>query len=239
MNGKKWIEEHLQDWSSWEQENGLHSPDNIKEGETTSKEELRYAAGRTWTEIREGLEVAEAVDRAEKGEEIEFEDFFDYTVENEKYDQNSVRDHTQLKDELGYELADIALFAVKITTSIETGFQNTGYTPEYSVIADKISRQYERNSDSHTATLENVYDKLDPASKSSTLYLEVMSENPDEQKILDEIDDTISSLSLMASNLPRNNLATYISEKINYNKARSIENMDADHPEPTSAFQKQ
>lgn len=134
MAGKN-LEDSLLDWIDWEKENDLHAPENIKKsGERNfqSKKdqkdrEIRYATGRAWKEINEALEVARAI---ETYGEIDYSQHFEYTRGNRMYDEDSVTDEQQLMDEFGFELADIALFTLKLRTTTVPSGTSRRYLPD-------------------------------------------------------------------------------------------------------------
>ena len=71
------LNQALRSWAEWESEIGWHIPDNIEEGVRSQREELEFAAERAYDEIIEASEVAEAVDRAETGEDFDLTAHFD------------------------------------------------------------------------------------------------------------------------------------------------------------------
>jgi NTP pyrophosphatase (non-canonical NTP hydrolase) len=231
--------EYLEDWVDWESDNDLHAPENIgKAGERNFQSpdyqqdrELRYAAGRAWKELNEALEVAEAVDRAERGEEVDFEKYFEYTRDNELYDEDAVSDREQLMDEFGFEAADVTLFALKMSTAVETGFGSDEYGPDLENMASALETSEESGKSYEEAT-EEIQENIDP-DYDRALYQAVMAEDQNPGEIAGHAEEMVENLSRIAATLPKGSLSEYITEKIRYNiEERELENMDADHPNP-------
>ncbi len=245
MASDKTAVKYLEKWTEWESDNDLHVPENIDEAaqrnfqspEYQQDRELRYAAGRAWTELNEALEVAKAVDRAERGEKVDFERHFDYTRDNEFYDEDAVSNKKQLLDEFGFEAADAALFALKINTAIEAGFGSDDYEPDLEGMAAALESSEESDKSYEEAT-EDIQEAVDPQADGE-LYQAVMAEEQDQEEIAEHAENMIENISRIASRLPKGSLSDYITEKIRYNiEERSVENMDADHPNPEEEFKR-
>lgn len=245
MASDKTTAEYLDEWVVWEKDNDLYAPDNIKEASQRNfkspkyqqARELRYAASRAWKELNEALEVAEAVDRAERGEEVDFERHFDYTKDNDCYDEDSVCNRKQLMDEFGFEAADTALFALKISTAIEPGFGSDDYEPDLEGMAAALQNSEESDKSYEQAT-EDIQEAVDPQADGE-LYQAVMADEQDPEEIAEHAENMIENISSIALRLPKGSLSDYITEKIRYNiRERSVENMDADHPNPEEEFKR-
>lgn len=245
MASDKTTAEYLEKWVDWESDNNLHAPENIKEAEGRNfrspdyqqDRELRYATGRAWKESNEALEVAEAVDRAERGEEIDFEEHFEYTKDNLFYDEDAVSDYKQLMDEFGFEAADMALFLLKMSTAVETGFGSEEYEPNLEGMASALESGEESGKSYEEAT-EEIRENIDPDYEGA-LYQAVMAENQNPEEIAEHAEEMVGELSKIASTLPKGNLSEYVNEKIRYNiEERELENMDADHPNPEEEFKR-
>ena len=242
------ITEALEEWTAWEREHDLFAPDNIRAARDRNFEspgyredlERRYAASRTWKELEEALEVAEAVDRAEAGETVDFKEHFDYTSGNQFYDEGSLSDEEQLRDEYGFELADVALFLLKTSTTVQKTTENGRvYKPDFEEVADWPEESDSREIDSFRDATASLYEKFGPESEDSDFYSKVMNEDADTDEILRQTDEILGDLSSIATELPKRSLSDYVAEKIRYNtEERSIDDMDADHPDPEKEFKR-
>lgn len=222
------LENSLEDWSEWESDNGFFAPENIQTGETTQEEELLYATERAYRELEEAKERAETIDRMEQGQNVEFQ--FEYTKEDENYNEEAVSNENQLRDEFGYELADATLFAFKATTALQTGFESSDYEPNHAAMADAVKQTSENErTEKYEPTVRELLEKLDHKAESPSIYEEITSDDIDESMVARKVENVVQDLTRISSDLPRD-MSSYISEKIRYNQSRSVEQMDADHP---------
>lgn len=248
LNG---IEEALNEWVKWEKNHSLYAPDNIREAETTQGKfeltykssdyqkdrELRYATSRAWKELEEALERAKAVDKADRDEKVDFKEHFEYTENDNNYSTDNLDKKEQLMDEYGFELADTALFILKMTTSIEAGFGSEDYEPDLETIAKTLEQTADPVQLEYHESTEQVKKLLEPDTEEN-LYEEVMGKSTDEQKIGEYAEEIIEKLSQLTAHLPKS-LSDYVAEKIHYNlEQRQIEEMDADHPNPEKEFKR-
>lgn len=247
MSSDKTTDEYLEKWVDWEKGNDLYAPDNIRAADERNWQspdyqqnlELRYAAGRVWKELQEALEVAEAVDSAENDENTDFDDYFEYTQNDEEYDKESVSDEEQLKDEFGFELADVALFTLKMTTAIRGGFDSEEYDPDLEAMARALEQTDDKVQSEYEDATRDIQEPLDPETQGD-LYEEVMGEDQDAEKIAEQAQVIVGKLSGIAASLPKESLSEYVTEKIRYNiEERDIGQMDADHPNPEKEFKRE
>lgn len=238
--------EALETWMDWEREHYLFAPDNIRSSRERNFEspeyredlERRYAVSRAWKELEEALEVAEAVDKMENGEKVDFESYFDYTSGNQFYDEEDKTDEEQLKDEYGFELADVALFMLKTSTTIPG---SNSHGKRYDIDLEEMSGWLEdskhRVETGFQDATASIYRQLDPEGENAEIYDEVMKEDPEAGKLMRQTQDILGELSDIASGLPKESLTEYVVDKIIYNtEERNIVDMDADHPEPGKGY---
>ena len=220
------LNQALRSWAEWESEIGWHIPDNIEEGVRSQREELEFAAERAYDEIIEASEVAEAVDRAETGEDFDLTAHFDYTNEIDREYEN---DEEQLRDELGYELADIGIFTVKMSTGLEqdVGEEDAeGYRPDFEGLAQTIeSHEAERPGNAYREAVDELGELLEPEKGE---IREGISQSPvDQETVAEGLENLLYGLSDLSAELPRS-FSDYVTEKMEYNeKGRDPSDIDS------------
>lgn len=210
----------IEEWIDWEIEEELHSPRRIEKGEDRSKH-LQYAFDRMEKEIEEAREVADAVDDFQQEDEID-EDILDYTTKIDRAYKDVDR---QVKDELGYEIADVTLFLMKAATTLE--FYETGRSTDYSDISEIFDGREEIEEFCYDDILDEIHQVYNPEIEGSFANQEVLQDNLEDEKIASQLQKTGTRLKEITRDLPRS-LQEYLGEKIGYNKEREIEKMDAD-----------
>ncbi len=216
----------MRSWAEWESEIGWHIPDNIEEGVRSQREELEFAAERAYDEIIEGSEVAEAVDRADTGEDFDLTAHFDYTNEIDREYENN---EEQLRDELGYELADIGIFTIKMSTGIEqnVGEEDTeGYRPDYEGLTQTIeSHEAERPGNAYREAVNELGELLEP--EKGEIREGISQSSVDQETVAGGLENLFYGLSDLSAELPRS-FSEYVTEKMEYNeKGRNPSDIDS------------
>lgn len=216
----------MRSWAEWESEIGWHIPDNIEEGVRSQREELEFAAERAYDEIIEGSEVAEAVDRADTGEDFDLTAHFDYTNEIDREYENN---EEQLRDELGYELADIGIFTIKMSTGIEqnVGEEDTeGYRPDYEGLTQTIeSHEAERPGNAYREAVNELGELLEP--EKGEIREGISQSTVDQETVAGGLENLLYGLSDLSAELPRS-FSEYVTEKMEYNeKGRNPSDIDS------------
>lgn len=220
------LNQALENWAEWESDIGWHIPDNIENSIRTQREELEFAADRAYDEIREASEVAEAVDRVEAGEELDFTAHFDYTSEIDREYGSSEK---QLKDELGYELADIGIFTIKMSTGLQANVgeeDREGYRPDFRGLAETIeNHEGEKPGNAYSEATGELGDLLEP--EGGEIRKMIDQEPVNEQAVSKGLENLLYGLSDLAADLPRT-FSEYITEKMEYNEeGRNPEDIDS------------
>lgn len=215
----------LERWAEWESEIGWHIPDNLNEGVRTQQEELAFAAERAYDEIEEAETVAEAVDRLEAGEEVKAEEHFDYTSEIDREYHDS---EEKLRDELGYELADIGIFTVKISTGLKADVgreDKEGYKPDFEGLADTIENHEPEKPEN---AYEEAVSELGGLLEAEGSVREGIDKRPvDEEAVAEGVEDLLQGLADISAELPRS-FTDYMMDKMEYNRSdRDPEDIDS------------
>jgi hypothetical protein len=210
------LNRELERWAEWESEIGWHIPDNLNEGARSQREELEFAVKRAYDEIREAEEVADAVDRIEAGEDVKVKEHFDYTSEiDREYDDSE----TQLRDELGYELADIGIFTVKISTGLQenVGKENReGYRPDFQGLAEIVeNHEAEKPENAYREAINELGGLLEPEGEMGKSVEEMPM---DEDAAAEGVETLLYGLSDLSADLPRS-FTDYMADKMEYNRS--------------------
>ncbi|MFB6174940.1 MAG: hypothetical protein ABEJ87_03100 [Candidatus Nanohalobium sp.] len=159
-------------------------------------------------------EAAEAVDRLEEGKNVETTPLLDYTSKIEREYQDREK---QLKDKLGYELADIGIFTIKTSTALETGIGNEdkeSYSPDFEGLADTVeSHNPVRPENTYSEAVRELEGLLEPGEN------QIVEDSPDEERIAEGLEQVLYGLSDLAADLPRS-FEQFVSEKIAYNQKK-------------------
>lgn len=209
------LNQALKNWAEWESDIGWHTPESIEDGIRSQSEELEFTADRAYDETREASEVAEAVDRIEAGEEFNPIPHFDYTNEIDREYESS---EEQLRDELGYELADIGIFTIKMSTGLEADMgaeSREGYSPDFEGLAETIeNHEAEKPENAYREAISELGDLLEP--EGGEIRREIAQRPIDEETVAGGLENLLYGLSDLAADLPRS-FSDYIAEKIEYN----------------------
>ncbi len=207
----------IQDWIEWETEEGIHSPDRVEQGEDR-EDHLIYSFDRLEKELEEAAEIAEVFEAFQARNEID-ERQLEYTNEiDREYDS---LEH-QIKDEIGYELADVSLFILKAATVLDN---NSSVQKTAETLSGLFESKKETGAYSYREALSNLQREFDPEMEDS-LAQKAPLNFEGENKLSWILEETASYLNGVSEGLPRD-LSVYIEEKIDYNQDREIERMDA------------
>ena len=184
--------EVFQRWEEWEKSNNFYMPELE---EKSTEEYLANTVERLDKEVDEALEVASIFEDRENADLEEFD--FDYTEAIEReYDSRE----TQLKDELGYELADITIFTLKLGTAFENIFLEEDLSLNYQELHETLDHDISEPSDGPTEILETIGQPESYSPKEVNKFIE----------------NTVEELNSLTAYLDRS-LLDYTKEKILFN----------------------